>query len=212
MTPNKPGSGPDRRIVVGAVVGAVIVALAAIVVVASRGDDSAPAAAKAEYGAVDVAGPALPSLPDTGADPAVGSTAPAITSETPSGTVTVDPTQETQPVMLVFLAHWCPHCQAELPRLVQLQDAGELDGIRAVAVLIATDPRRPNYPPSEWLDRERWAGDRLFDDVAGTAAQAYGVTSFPFIVFLDGAGTVAERLSGEQPPGAIEQAVEALLS
>lgn len=203
--------GPDLRVVVGVIGAVLVLAIASIAFVAAGDDEPVPVASTAvtEFGVVQVSGAALPPLPDGGADPAVGAVAPTMRSERPNGAITVEPGEDGEPTMLVFLAHWCPHCQRELPRIVELADDGALDGIRTVAVLIATDESRPNFPPSAWLDRERWTGEEFYDDADGLAASAYGVSSFPFLVFLDADGKVVQRMSGEQEPEAIISAVEA---
>jgi len=200
-------SGPDLR-VIGAVVGVgLLIALFAIIIVTSGGDSDGSASAP-EFGAVEAPSSALPPLSDAGGDPAVGLVGPTIRSERLEGTTTVDPAGDGQPTMLVFLAHWCSHCQAELPRLVDAAGEGTFDDIRTVAVLTGTDPSRPNHPPSAWLEREGWTDEQLYDDANGSAAGAYGLTNFPYIVFLNADGTVALRLSGEQAPETIAAAVE----
>ena len=56
-----------------------------------------------------------------------------------------------------FVAHWCPHCQAEVPRIVALAEQGRLpEGVDVAAVSTAVDATAPNYPPSAWLDRVGW--------------------------------------------------------
>ena len=154
MAPKQPTStstsrGPDLRVIVGVIIGAGVLIVASIIFLTSGNDDAMPVASDAvtEYGVVQVDGSPLPALSDGGDDPAVGQTGPTLISERASGTSTVEPATDSEPTMLVFLAHWCPHCQRELPRLVELADAGELDDIRTVAVLIATDDSRPNYRP-----------------------------------------------------------------
>ena len=204
----RPGpSGPNGRVIAIAI--GLVVALAAITaLLVSGGDDdetvgaggSDEEVALENYGAVVVSGDPLPPLPASGDDdPAIGATAPTITSEQASGTTTVDPAAEGGPMLIVFLAHWCPHCQAELPSYVELAEQGELDGLRTVAVATSTTPERPNYPPSAWLDEEGWTGDRFYDDRDSTAAAAYGLTSFPYTVIVDADGKVVDRFSGEQP-------------
>ena len=84
-----------------------------------------------------------------------------------------------EPTIVAFLAHWCPHCNAELPLLVDLQEDGTFDGIRTVAVLTGTNAAAPNYPPVSWLEDSGWSGDVLLDDESSTAAAAYGLTSYP---------------------------------
>lgn len=205
--PRTQTTGPDMRLI--GVVVAIVVALAVIAfAVIAGGDDDEGEADGAQFGAVTTTGGELPPLPEVGEDPAVGMPGPTLVSERPGGTVTVEPGGG-EPMMLMFLAHWCPHCQAEVPKIVDLAEAGDLDGIRTVAVLTSTDSAQPNYPPSAWLDEEGWEADRLYDDEANTAAAAYGVTSFPFTVFLDADGEVTQRFAGGRAEAEILAAVEA---
>jgi len=196
--------GPRRRSPLPWIALAVVVVVAVgIALLASGGDDEGDDLAAGDGGErtelataeVTVSGAALPPLGDDD-DPAVGTEAPALEGVAPDGTeTTVEATGE--PTLVAFLAHWCPHCQAELPRIVELAEAGELDGIRTVAVLTGTDEAAPNYPPAPWLEREGWTGDVLLDDADGPAAQAYGLSSYPFLVLLDGDGRVVARSAGE---------------
>lgn len=197
---------PDLR-VIGAVVAIVVAVVLVAVFVIDGGDDTADAGS--QYGVVSTSGGPLPPLPEGGgADPAVGALAPELRSERAEGTVTVEPAADGEPTMLVFLAHWCPHCQAELPQLVDLGEAGAFDGVRTVAVLTSTDEDRPNYPPSAWLDEEGWTGDRFFDDESSAAAAAYGVTSFPYVVYVDADGTVTRRHAGAQTQEQVTAAID----
>jgi thiol-disulfide isomerase/thioredoxin len=102
------------------------------------------------------------------------------------------------PTMVVFLAHWCPHCNAEIPELVALEQSGDLpDDLDVIAVATAVDPTRDNYPPSEWLDERGWPWAVMADDDLSTAMIEYGGTSFPFTVMLDADGNVLARKIGE---------------
>ena len=115
------------------------------------------------------------------------------------------------PYALVFLAHWCPHCQAEVPRLVAwLADHQVPDGVDLVAVSTAIDPARPNFPPSEWLDREGWAQPTLIDDAAYTAYRALGQLTFPGFVFVTADGRVSLRTTGELDVGTFGDILEEL--
>ena len=48
------------------------------------------------------------------------------------------------------------------------------------------------------------------DDGAGRIAQAYGLTSFPYYVAVNGSGEVQGRLAGEQPPSNVAAILAAL--
>jgi thiol-disulfide isomerase/thioredoxin len=57
-------------------------------------------------------------------DTACGMTAPILVGQDFDGeTVRIDAASD-GPTMVVFLAHWCPHCNAEVPRINQLRDEG----------------------------------------------------------------------------------------
>lgn len=206
-------TGPNPKVIGGVVAGVLVLVIVSIVFFASGGDDDSTSPdpdAPLEYGIITADGDPLPQLPDAGDDPAVGMLAPSIVSERSEEQIRLEPGPGGEPTMVVFLAHWCPHCQAEVPRLAELEEAGAFDDIRVVNVLTATTPERDNYPPSAWLDREGLGGDRLFDDEQGTVAADYGLSGLPFMVFLDGDGEVVQRLSGEQPAEVIEAAVAAI--
>jgi thiol-disulfide isomerase/thioredoxin len=179
---------------------AVVVAVGLVLALAGGKDDTTGPGGDAvpAYGPVTLDGAALPAFEGTADDAAAGQPAPRLQGTSPEGSaVTVGGAG--QPTLVAFLAHWCPHCQRELPVLVDLMAKGELDGTRVVAVLTGTSPDRPNFPPVPWLQREGWAGDVLLDDDASTAAQGFGLSSYPYLVFLDSDGAVVARASGELP-------------
>ena len=108
-------------------------------------------------------------------DPAVGSTPPTLEGQDfEQGEVSIDPADGRAKVV-AFLAHWCPHCQAEVPRIQDWVDDGNLpEDVDLYAVSTGVQADGANYPPSKWLDREGWTGDILLDDPDGTAANAWG--------------------------------------
>lgn len=175
---------------------------------------------KGEVGPVEVAGTALPRLGNAAiaADPALGQAAPTLIGEDFDGeTVRVDAVSE-GPTMVVFLAHWCPHCNNEVPRLNELRDAGRFpEGLNIVAVSTGISPGRPNFPPSEWIEDVGWTYPVIADGIdferqVMIAADAYGVDAFPFTVLVDGDGTVAARWSGESEPDEIISRIESNLT
>ena len=69
-------------------------------------------------------------------------------------------------------------------------------GVDFVSVATGIDPSRPNYPPDVWLASEGWTLPVLVDPT-NSVAQAYGLSAYPFWVFLDGQGKVVLRATGE---------------
>lgn len=165
------------------------------------------AAEVAQTRSVTVTGTPLPALTD---DEAVGTTAPTLTGQSFDGTpVTIGPGK---PTLVVFLAHWCPHCQREVPVLVEWAADGDVpDGLDVVGVSTATTTQRDNYPPSDWLAREAWPWPVLADSETSDGAIAMGVDAFPFFVLLDADGAVVARQSGEIDPADLEDLIATAL-
>lgn len=180
-------------------------------------EPSAPIDAAA-LGDVTVAGAALPRFDDGGTDPALGTEAPVVSGADYEGNpVTIDAATD-GPTMVMVLAHWCPHCNAEIPRVNQLRDEGRVpDGVDIVAVSTGISPDRPNYPPADWIEASDWTYPVIADGVdsdTGTfvAAEAYGTTAFPFVVLLDGEGRVVQRWAGETDVTVLESALRTLVA
>jgi thiol-disulfide isomerase/thioredoxin len=201
---------PERRPPVLLIAGLVVLALVGLglVFAFTGGDDGATTASDAPaYGRVTVDGSPLPTFEETEGDAAAGTAAPGLEGEAPDGSAVSVGGAAEQPTLVAFLAHWCPHCNRELPVLVDLAEQGAFDGVRTVAVLTGTNPAAPNYPPVAWLEEAGWTGDVLLDDEAATAASAYGLAGYPFLVLLDSNGDVVARASGELPADALEALV-----
>ncbi|HEX6422602.1 MAG TPA: TlpA disulfide reductase family protein [Acidimicrobiales bacterium] len=208
--PTRSTTTPSRRplVVAGIVIAVVLAALVAALVAGSGSDDGtetsdtaggARAAVVPNDTPASVTGSPLPALPDGAADPAVGAPMPTLSGTALDGEPLTVPA-DGRPTMIVYLAHWCPHCQAEVPVVQRWVDEGRLpEGVDLIAVSTAADERRPNYPPADWLDREGWTA-RVLVDGDNAAATASGVSAYPFFVAVDGDGTVVARTSGELSP------------
>ena len=198
-TGGRPPEGRTRVLLIAGALVLLVVVVGIVIALASGSDDpTSTGDTTPAFGPVIVEDDPLPPFTSTAGDAAAGLAAPLVEGISPDGDpVTIG--QAGAPTLVTFLAHWCPHCQRELPVIVALQAGGDLDGIRTVAVLTGTDANRPNFPPVAWLDREGWAGEVLLDDEAQTAARAYGLSSYPFLVLLDGDGEVVARAEGEVP-------------
>ena len=153
-----------------------------------------------DYGAIDVAGTPLPAAPESGsgaADTAVGQTIPTIKGETfDASALTISP--DGRPQVILAVAHWCPHCQAEVPRIqAWLDDNGMPSDVQLTTVATSNDPSRVNFPAGDWLRKEGWSVPTIIDDKDSRAAQALGVRGFPGFTVVDKDGVVVFRTSGE---------------
>ena len=181
-------------------IGAAVVLAVALIVAFSTGG-SPPTTVSTR---ITVTGNALPPLAQ-GTNQAVGQAAPRVQGTGLDGQP-VDIAPGGGPMVVIFLAHWCPHCQNEVPVVQQwLNDTGGQQGLRLYAVATANDPNRDNYPATAWLEREKWTIPTILDDDSRDAAVAYGVDSFPFYAIIDSNGNVAARLSGELDRSTLER-------
>lgn len=173
------------------------------------GDESAPSddaagvvdagpAALQENGPIDIEGAPLPTYGDPADEGAVGTAAPVVSGESFDGTEIVLGAPTENPTLIVFLAHWCPHCNDEVPELIALENEGRIpDGLDVVGVSTAVVADRDNYPPSQWIEDKGWPWPTMADDEIQSAIAAFGGSAFPFAVVLDADGTVLARRAGQ---------------
>lgn len=149
----------------------------------------------------DAAGAALPRLDrSTSADAAIGLPAPSITASYFDNTeVTID-FSDGKPRVVMFFAHWCPHCQDEVRTLVERFEREGIRGdVEIVAISTSVDQGAPNYPPSRWFLNEEWPIPVLRDSATNDLATGFGLSGFPFAAFVDADGNIVARQSGAIP-------------
>lgn len=204
-TPNRlPATGRSRTPLILAVAFAAVLALALVAVIATRDEDGGTggtAAAGVQNRTVEVTGAALPPLPDdpSAPDPAVGQLAPELRGASFDGT-RVNVLRNGTAKIVIFVAHWCPHCQKEIPLVTRyLAENPTPAGVEVYAVSTGVKKEAPNYPPSAWLARENWPAPVLADSADQNAASAWGLSAYPYFVSLDKDGKVLARRTGELP-------------
>ena len=147
---------------------------------------------------VTIVGQTLPTFDEPLDDPAVGVAAPGFVATTFDGVeVSVQPGDGTSKV-IGFFAHWCLQCKRELARVSNWLRRNRLPaGVEVVAVSTDVIPTRSNYPPSAWFAYVEWPAIAVLDSEDNEIGDAYGLTSIPYTVVVDGRGRVVARVSGE---------------
>ena len=203
--PKQPGQGGPigAKIAIGAAVVAVLVTIIVFAVQDGGGDNKNSVA----FQPATVTGATLPPTPDGAADPAIGMMIPSVVGKSFDGSkVEITPGE---PQIVAFLAHWCPHCQAEVPKIAEWQADGSLGDIKITGVSTAADESRGNFPPASWLEKESWKNATLVDDPTSKVLNAFGAVSFPTLVAVKADGTVALRMTGELSLDQVKQLVDA---
>ncbi len=187
-------------------------AVAALLIAAIVLSGEEPIGSGGEYGEPAISGTALPAMSGAtsavAADPAFGLVAPEVTGQDfDDSTVSITP--DGTPKAIVFIAHWCEHCQREVPKVQSwLDSGGGVEGVEIVSVTTSASSGQPNWPPSSWLEREGWTSPNLRDDQESSVLRAYGGSAYPYWVFLNGDGTVALRVSGSVDIPTLELAMQ----
>lgn len=192
----KPAESSSKTLwwIVGGVLGLGLIVWLSFAIAAEPSLDDAVA-----FGEVTVEGESLPFFDSSAADPAVGLTAPTVSGEDLDGNaITIGPSDTAK--IIVMLAHWCPHCQAEVPVIQDWVDSGRVpEGVELYGVTVLTNRLRDGstWPPSEWLEEEGWTIPTIKDDEGGSLVSAYGLTSTPTYVVLGPDNENLGRLAGE---------------
>lgn len=197
------GEGSKRIWIIAAVV--VVVAFAGVIAVAisqESGDGG-----REETAEVDITGTPLP-LQQVDPEGAIGQPMPEVSGTSIDGEpMTIE--ADGRPKVISFLAHWCEHCQAEVPEVVDWLEAnGEPDDVDLLSVSTEVNRIRPNFPPSDWLEEEGWSLPTLKDDAASSTYAAFGGGGTPYFVVVDADGTVVTTRAGRLAPGELEMLIE----
>jgi len=198
---NSKSSGKPRSIPIVGIVFAVVAVLAVVAVVFAGNTEVG-----SEYGEPQVQGQ-LPLMPPNVAvdTSATGEIAPIVIGADFDGNeVRIE--NDGRAKAIALLAHWCPHCQDEVPDVqAWLDSGGGVEGVDLYSIATSINSTRDNFPSSEWLDREGWTPPVIVDDEENSVYIAYGAGGFPFWVFLNSDGTVAARAAGRLGIEQLEQ-------
>ncbi len=201
-------SGSNRLVLI--LVGVAVLAFVGVVAVLSAGEVSDVPSLDDVAGPVIVEGtPISVPYPDGGADPAVGLPSPVITALDYEGReVVIGAPGQAQ--VLVFLAHWCPVCDQELPTLRDVVSAGGVpDGVDLVFVTTGLDPGRPNWPPTRWLANAGLSSvTTVRDDLGDPLMRAFGLRAYPAWAVIDAEGTLVARRQGLLPAVGVAQLLD----
>lgn len=135
------------------------------------------------------------------AAPAIGVAAPNFSAKASDGSVITKADIAGKPTLMVFFASWCPHCQAEAPKLKALAEANP--GLKVVAIGVGYNDTQKGI----WDFQSKFSLPFPTYDDGGKAASVYGITSYPTLVSVDKNGMIADRDTGEVSPDRLNSLV-----
>jgi cytochrome c biogenesis protein CcmG/thiol:disulfide interchange protein DsbE len=166
-----------------------------------------------QNGPITVTGDLLDPFDSSIDDLSIGVVAPLVAGESFDGSAITLGGPTEKPTFIVFLAHWCSHCNDEVPVLVGLENDGRMPAdLDVIGVSTAVAADRDNFPPSDWIADKGWPWPTIADSEELDAMNAMGGTSFPFVVVLDTDGTVLARRSGQATADVTLEFLEAALA
>jgi thiol-disulfide isomerase/thioredoxin len=198
-----------RKFPIGWIVGGVLVVALVIAILLSVGSSNSDETREAAFGEPVVTGdPLTPHTPEV--ETSLGAVAPFVAGADFDGTA-VSIENNGKAKAIVFLAHWCPHCQDEVPEVQAWLDENELPpNVELLSVATGTNSVRENYPPQDWLESEGWTPPVIVDDEGFSVGNAYGLSAFPYWVYLDSEGRLVNRTAGNVPVEQFEATINLL--
>ena len=109
-------------------------------------------------------------------------------------------------VVINFWASWCPPCRAEMPELKTFHEEANPEDTVFLSVNLYSSEQKPEDLP-EFISRYELSFPVLLDR-NGHAAAAYGISSIPTTVVIDGEGNIAAVRKGAVTAGWLRKMTE----
>ncbi len=93
--------------------------------------------------------------------------------------------------ILNFWATWCPPCRAEIPEFIEFAKKHQSEKVALVAVNLQEDSKKVK----EFANNAGMNFPILLD-LDGKVAQTYQIYAIPTTFFIDGSGTIREKVEG----------------
>jgi thiol-disulfide isomerase/thioredoxin len=185
-----------QRSLIFGIIGLVALVMIAAILLTSGGTSDTPPSAQGQVTIASTSGPVQ-----------AGDTVPAFSAPTLGGGTMNWSAYAGKPTVLAIWAPWCPHCQAELPRLSEAMAAHPDLQLATVATAIGQEPG-PSV--AGYLKDHGLTFPVGIDDGKNTILNGLGVSSFPTIFYVGSDGKVVQVTTGELSPDQLNAALDQL--
>lgn len=136
----------------------------------------------------------------------VGKSAPSFTLPGDGGDVSLADLRG-KPVMLMFFASWCPHCQKMAPIVADV--VRKHPKVQLVMISAAQEDRATVRKFHNSFLPKPMPGKLAYDDTLNVA-RAYGLGGYPTFAFIDAKGVLRETAAGERTVEEMERMVASI--
>jgi peroxiredoxin len=185
-----------QRTLMFGIIGLVALVVIAAILLTGGGSSDTPPSAQGQVTIAPTSGPVQ-----------AGDTVPAFSAPALGGGTMSWSTYAGKPTVLAIWAPWCPHCQAELPRLSEAMAAHPDLQLATVATAIGQEPG-PSV--AGYLKDHGLTFPVGIDDAKNTILNGLGVSSFPTIFYVGSDGTVVQVSTGELSADQLSAALDQL--
>jgi cytochrome c biogenesis protein CcmG/thiol:disulfide interchange protein DsbE len=114
--------------------------------------------------------------------------------------------KQSKPLVIEFVASWCPHCRAMAPIFAQVMPK---TNARYIIVSAAGENRRTVETWHQTFLGKPMPGELLFDDGL-KVSRRYGIQGYPTTFFINKEGKVISRRTGEMTKDELKQLTDSL--
>jgi peroxiredoxin len=115
-----------------------------------------------------------------------------------------------RPVLLIFWASWCTHCQATMPRIESIYEQYSDQGLAVIGVSVPGLSGETKESALAFVQQKGITFPIVFDEGA-SAYREYQVVGVPTLIFVDRNGVIVSNHAGEMDIQSLQAQIQQLV-